>query len=82
MNIFSRAVPALLLLSGCLAGFRVAKTPADAPQFRPEEFFAGATTGDGILVTRGKAARPFRVSGSGKTQSDGSFVLDQTITRS
>lgn len=69
-----------LMVAGCLGGFRVAKTPADAPPFRPEQFFAGSTHGGGVLLTRGKADRPFRVSGSGHTDSAGIFVLDQTIT--
>ncbi len=73
------ALPALLALSGCLGGFRVAETPASAPAFRPERFFDGATHGEGVLAVRGKADRPFTVSGAGHTESDGTFVLDQTI---
>ncbi|MEP6602089.1 MAG: DUF3833 family protein [Nitrospirota bacterium] len=67
-------------MSGCLGGFHVAETPARAPLFRPEKFFAGFTRGEGILVTRGKANRPIHVMSSGQSQRDGSFVLNQTIT--
>jgi hypothetical protein len=74
------ALPVVLVLSGCLSGFRVGETPAQTPQFRPEQFFAGVTYGEGILATRGKADRPFRVTGAGHSKSDGTFVLDQTIT--
>jgi hypothetical protein len=73
-------LPVVLVLSGCLSGFRVAETPAQMPQFRPEQFFAGVTYGEGILATRGKADRPFHVAGAGHSESDGTFILDQTIT--
>lgn len=66
--------------SGCLSHFRVAQTPAPSPPFRPEEFFAGATAGEGVLAARFKADRPFRVAGLGHTEPDGTFVLDQTVT--
>jgi hypothetical protein len=72
-------LPLALLLSGCLHGFRVGETPAREPRFRPEQFFAGATTGDGILSVRGKADRPFHVTSMGHGEGDGTFVLDQTI---
>lgn len=74
------AVPLIFVLSGCLGGFRVAETPARTPQFRPEQFFAGVTHGQGVLSRRGRADRPFNVRGSGRTESDGTFVLDQTVT--
>lgn len=74
------ALPMALALSGCLGGFRVAETPARTPLFRPERFFAGATSGEGILSVRGKADRPFHVASTGHGESDGTFVLDQTIT--
>lgn len=73
------ALPMALLLSGCLHGFRVAETPARAPLFRPEPFFAGATSGEGILSVRGKADRSFHVTSTGHGDA-GTFVLDQTIT--
>lgn len=68
-------------LSGCLGGFRVAATPAQAtPAFRPEQFFTGVTHGDGTLAVRGRADRAFQVVSTGRTDRDGSFVLDQTVT--
>lgn len=73
------ALSACLLMSGCLGGFQVSETPARAPEFRPEEFFSGLTHGDGILVTRWSPAKAFKVTSSGKSESDGTFVLDQTI---
>lgn len=72
-------LPAVLILSGCLEGFRIPETPAQAPQFRPDEFFAGITHGEGTLATRGRFTRHFTVAGSGHTETDGTFVLDQTI---
>lgn len=70
----------VFILSGCLGGFRVPETPAQAPQFRPDEFFAGVTHGEGTLATRGRRTRSFTVAGSGHTETDGTFVLDQTVT--
>lgn len=72
-------LPVLLVVSGCLSGYSVAKTPAPTPEFRPEHFFAGNTTGEGVLVTRLKADRRFQVASSGRSESDGAFVLDQTV---
>ncbi len=71
------ALPAVLVLCDCLSGFRVGQTPAQAPQFRPEQFFAGVTHGEGILATRGRADRAFLVTGAGHSESDGTSVLDQ-----
>ncbi len=68
-----------LLMTACLAGFRIAKTPADAPVFRPEQFFNGLTRGDGVLATRGRRDRKFYVAGVGRFASDGTFILDQKI---
>ena len=73
-------LPSVLALSGCLGPFRVAKTPAPGPEFRPDQFFAGDTAGDGVLAVRFKASRRFHVAGSGHSDSDGRFVLDQTVT--
>lgn len=73
-------LPVVLLLSGCLEGFRIPETPAQAPQFVPDQFFAGITHGEGTLATRGRPTRPFTVAGSGHTETDGTLVLDQTVT--
>jgi hypothetical protein len=71
---------AALVMPGCLGGFRVAGTAASSPALRPERFFDGATRGQGVLAVRGKADRFFTVSSAGHTESDGTFVLDQTIS--
>lgn len=73
-------LPVTLILAGCLGGFRVAETPVSGLAFRPEEFFAGATRGEGMLDKRFGADRAFRVSGQGHLEPDGTFVLAQTVT--
>ncbi len=79
MSRWSKSLFFASLLTGCLSGFHVAKAPAATPQFRPEQFFAGATHGNGVLAVRGRSDRPFRVTGNGRSEKDGTFVLDQTI---
>ena len=86
MDLFARrlralliVLPAGLLVTGCLGGFRVTETAAAAPSFRPEEFFAGATRGEGTIDKRFGADRSFSVTGNGREDSDGTFVLDQTV---
>ena len=78
------ALPLAMLLSGCLGGFRVAESPAATPVFRPEQFFDGATHGEGMLDVRGRADRPFMVASTGHNErvggQSGDFVLDQVIT--
>ncbi|MDQ3068517.1 MAG: DUF3833 domain-containing protein [Acidobacteriota bacterium] len=71
-------LPAALLLAGCLGGVRLAETASSRP-FLPEEFFAGTTQGEGTLEKRFGADRTFRVTGNGRQESGGTFVLDQTI---
>lgn len=73
-------LPAILLISGCLGAFQIPETPLQAPQFGPDVFFAGITHGDGTIATRGRATRHFIVAGLGHTETDGTFVLDQTVT--
>ncbi|MEP6507064.1 MAG: DUF3833 family protein [Gemmatimonadales bacterium] len=68
-----------LLMTACLAGFRLPKAPAAGPVFRPEQFFIGFTHGDGVLATRGRRDRKFYVTGVGRVASDGTFILDQKI---
>ncbi|MEP6992944.1 MAG: DUF3833 family protein [Acidobacteriota bacterium] len=74
------ALPVVLVLSGCLGGFRVGETSAPAPQFRPEQFFTGVTHGEGVLAALGRTDRAFHVTGAGHSESDGTFVLDQTVS--
>jgi hypothetical protein len=70
-----------MLISGCLTASPFHTRAADAPEFRPELFFAGDTHGDGTLVQRWKAPRKFQVYGRGlRDAHDGSFMLDQKVT--
>ena len=73
------ALASICGLSGCLSEFSVEATPASSPRFLPEQFFAGATHGEGVLATRGRADRPFQVTSTGHAGSDGSFVVEQKI---
>jgi hypothetical protein len=78
----SRAAAAALLsaLCGCLSGPPLHPPATTSPQMRPEVFFAGSTRGDGQLTERGRDPRRFKVEGHGRTEPDGSFRLDQTVT--
>jgi len=70
-----------MLMSGCLTASPFQPEVVDTPEFQPEMFFAGKTTGDGTLVQHWKQPREFRVDGRGmKDASDGSFVLEQNVT--
>lgn len=53
---------------------------AAAHLLRSKRFFDGATHGEGVLSIRFKADRHFRVASIGRHESDGTFVLQQTIT--
>ena len=78
-----RAVAAavlLLSLVGCLSAPPLPPPVSDKPEMRPEVFFAGRTRGSGELEVRGRSARAFRVEGTGRSEADGSFRLDQTVT--
>lgn len=78
----SRMLGACLLIaaSGCLASHPPRPAQAPVPAFDPIVFFAGRTHGVGTLVARFSATRSIRVESTGKTEQDGSFRLDQTIT--
>ena len=69
-----------LLLAGCLASLAPIAVPAAQPIFDPTQFFAGHTHGEGRLDVRIGADRTVRVDGVGRTETDGRFRLDQTIT--
>ena len=74
--------PALLLaLSGCLATQPPAEPVPAAPPFRPEVFFDGHTRGHGSLQILGRGSQRVEVESHGEAQPDGTFRLDQTITR-
>ena len=63
-----RAVAALLVVA----------TPAHAT-FNPVEFFRGHTRGEGTLKIILQAAKQIRVESFGRTDKDGSLLLEQTI---
>jgi Protein of unknown function (DUF3833) len=79
----SRRALAALLLSGssaCLAGLPPRPATAPMPAFDPTRFFAGRTHGEGTLDVRVGKDRTLRVEGTGRTEADGRFRLDQTVT--
>ena len=62
--------------------FALALLLASAPvqaAFNPVEFFRGRTHGDGILKITFQAAKRMSVDSFGKTEKDGSVLLEQTI---
>ncbi len=81
-RLFHRAPLAIiaLLLGGCLASLPPRAAPPAHPSFDPTQFFAGRTRGEGTLNVRVGADRTLRVEGVGRTEVDGRFRLDQTIT--
>lgn len=70
----------LVAAGGCLAGLPPRPLVAPAPSFDPTLFFAGHSHGEGKLDYRIGHDRTLRVEGWGRTERDGSFRLDQTIT--
>ncbi len=68
-----------LSVSGCLSAPPLHPAVSGHPELRPEVFFAGRTHGAGELEARGRALRPMRVEGFGRSEADGSFRLDQTV---
>lgn len=69
-----------LLLGGCLTSLPPRAASAPQSVFDPTQFFAGHTRGEGTLDFRFGADRTVRVEGIGRTEADGRFRLDQTIT--
>lgn len=70
----------LVVAVGCVRPRDLAKFDGARPTMRPETFFAGTTTGWGVIQTRdGRPSRPFEVSSEGTTQRDGHFRLSQTV---
>lgn len=74
------AVSFIVVVDGCLAGLPPRPAVAPEPSFDPTLFFAGHTHGEGKLDSRIGHDRTLRVEGAGRTESDGRFRLDQTIT--
>ncbi len=76
-----RALILLLLLTACVHAVPPETLTAAAPEFRPELYFSGTATGQGVLQTGGgKPARSVRVESRGAAMPDGRFRLDQEIT--
>lgn len=75
-----RVAVALVALSGCLTANPPRSAPLSEPVMRPEAFFLGRTTGEGMLHLRTRARRAVRVESEGWPLDDGAFRLDQTIT--
>ncbi len=69
-----------VLLSGCLSASALHPSASARPAFEPEVFFAGRTRGAGEVEVRGRDPRGFKVEGFGRTEADGAFRLDQTVT--
>ena len=66
-------------IGGC-AGDAFRSTAAGAPIFRPDAFFAGATTGTGTLKVIGRDRVETYVEGTGRSLPDGTFKLRQRVT--
>lgn len=82
MPIFRSTVVSLLLFvsSACLPGSPDHPGPAMQPELWPERFFAGTTRGEGTLAQRFRGTRTVHVVGTGGTERDGTFRLDQAVT--
>lgn len=82
MTTARHALGMLLLATStaCLAGNPAPPAQGPAPLFDPTVFFAGRTHGEGELHVRAGGSRALRVEGLGRTDADGAFQLDQTVT--
>ena len=70
-------------LTGCIGTVKPESFSANSPIFLPEQFFAGATRGSGILQGSGGApSQQISVTSNGRMLADGRFQLDQTILQS
>lgn len=76
-----RLLPLVVLLAGCLSAHPEGGPAPPAPPFDPFAFFEGRTRGLGTLKVRGAAPEQVRVEGRGERLSDGTFRLEQAVTR-
>lgn len=77
----SLAAALFTALLGCAAPLQLAEFDDAQPTMRPEQFFAGTTEGWGVLSKRdGRPSRKFEVRSEGRTEADGRFRLEQTLT--
>ncbi len=75
-------LPLLTLITAACAGQSEPHLPAaPAPAFSAQRFFDGRTHGDGELKIALSKPRHTVVEGRGRIESDGTLVLDQTVTQ-
>lgn len=74
------ALTGLLALAACISAGDRKELAQSEPVFRPEQFFAGETTGTGTLKVVGRERVTTFVEGTGRLQPDGSLKLRQRIT--
>ncbi|MEP6992004.1 MAG: DUF3833 family protein [bacterium] len=77
---FGAALMLAALLSACLRSLPARPPVQPQPVFDPIAFFSGHTRGEGTLDVRFGKARSLTVDGMGRTNADGTFTLDQTVT--
>lgn len=70
----------LLLTSSLLVLFAVLPARAEQVTFTPQNGLSGLSRGDGSLKLLLGRPRAFHVQSLGRSQSDGSFTLKQTVT--
>ena len=68
-----------LLLLACVATPRIEQADASAPAFPVASFFAGRTEGKGVLKVVMRGPRAIRVKSRGRTDPDGTLIVDQVI---
>jgi len=67
-------------MKAALVGLALALMPMPAHAgFNPVEFFRGKTHGDGVLKIIFQSAKRMSVDSEGRTEKDGSLLLEQTI---
>ena len=71
---------AAAVLAGCAPTLAPAGFAGRTPEMRPERFFAGATSSQGVLESAsGAPLQRFTVTGRGETLPDGTLRLVQTL---
>jgi hypothetical protein len=66
-------------LCACVSTPSVGQQDAAAPRFDVAQFFVGRTQGEGVLNVMMSGSRSVRVRSIGRSERDGSVVLDQDI---
>ena len=74
------ALAGLLALGACISAGGRENLAQPEPVFRPEQFFAGETSGTGTLKVVGRERVTTFVESTGRLQPDGSLKLRQRIT--